>query len=81
MMQARETTPNDGPVLVACDNPQHPNRRFSCVALAESYLLGNAVMGDCMRPHAVSEPMRELGELLASLMPDPADSDGWENAR
>lgn len=75
MLEARDTTPNQGPVVVTCDNPQHPTRRFTTVALAESYLLGNAINGDCLHPHTVSEPMRQLGELLASLIDDPADND------
>lgn len=75
MLEARDTTPNEGPVVVTCDNPAHPTRRFRTVGLAESYLLGNAIMGDCLFPHSVSEPMRELGELLESLLEPEGDED------
>lgn len=78
MLQAREVTPNDGPIVVVCDNPQHRNQgvnRFPTMGLAESFLLANAIFGDCLLPHTVSEPMRDLGELLASLMPADDDED------
>lgn len=79
-----DVTPNDGPIIVICDNPQHRVggvNRFPTMGLAESFLLGNAVMGDCLRDHHVTDTrdknaaMRDLGDLLASLMPDPDDSD------
>lgn len=79
MLEAREVTPNTGPVIVVCDNPEHGPRRFGSMALAESFLLGNAIFGDCLRPHTVtdlSDPdaaMRSLGDLLVSLLePEPA---------
>lgn len=81
MIEARNTTPNHGNVVVACDNPQHPTRRFPTVALAESYLVGNAVMGDCLAQHSVSEPMRDLGDLLALLLPIEGDNDDCEAGR
>lgn len=98
MLQAREITPNEGPVVVVCDNPEHPTRRFTTVGLAESFLLGNAISGDCLHQHTVMEQyavnpdapdeghdlravaMRDLGNLLASLMPVEGDDDDCERA-
>lgn len=84
MLQAREVTPNDGPIVVVCDNPQHRAggvNRFPTMSLAESFLLGNAIFGDCLHAHRVfdwseqPQAMRDLGELLASLMPAEDDED------
>jgi hypothetical protein len=76
-----DVTPNSGPIVVACDNPQHPTRRFPTMALAESFLLGNAIFGDCLWQHSVTDltdpdaAMRSLGELLASLIEPEAAFD------